>query len=117
MNEGEFINGRNGKVKTIIGSAMHFSLKNNTIPLLTTKKVAWKTCLKELLWFISGSTDNSILQNQKRTSGKSPRTIANPSNELRRRILYSTRNADHHKRCILTLAGFCGGHDGHVWFT
>ena len=64
LNEGEFINGRNGKVKTIIGSAMHFSLKNNTIPLLTTKKVAWKTCLKELLWFISGSTDNSILQNQ-----------------------------------------------------
>ena len=64
LNEGEFINGRNGKVKTVIGSAMHFSLKNNTIPLLTTKKVAWKTCLKELFWFISGSTDNSILQNQ-----------------------------------------------------
>ena len=64
LNDGEFINGRNGKVKTVIGSAMHFSLKNNTIPLLTTKKVAWKTCLKELLWFISGSTDNTILQKQ-----------------------------------------------------
>jgi len=64
LNEGEFIDGRNGKVKTVIGSAMHYSLKNNTIPLLTTKKVAWKTCLKELLWFISGSTDNSILQKQ-----------------------------------------------------
>ena len=56
--------GRNGNAKTIIGSAMHFSLENNTIPLLTTKKVAWKTCTKELFWFISGKTDNKILQEQ-----------------------------------------------------
>ena len=34
-------------------------------PLLTTKKVAWKTCLRELLWFIKGQTDNEILQQQK----------------------------------------------------
>ena len=44
---------------------MKFSLENNTIPFLTSKKLAWKTCLKELLWFISGSTDNSILNNEK----------------------------------------------------
>jgi len=56
--------GRNGNAKTIIGSAMHFSLENNKIPLLTTKKVAWKTCTKELFWFISGKTDNKILQDQ-----------------------------------------------------
>ena len=43
---------------------MRFSLANNSIPLLTTKKLAWRTCLKELLWFISGKTDNSILQQQ-----------------------------------------------------
>jgi thymidylate synthase len=56
--------GRNGNTLTIIGSAMHFDLTNNTIPLLTTKKVAWKTCIKELFWFIRGSTDNSELQEQ-----------------------------------------------------
>jgi thymidylate synthase len=56
--------GRNGNAKTVVGSAMHFSLENNTIPLLTTKKVAWKTCTKELFWFISGKTDNKILQEQ-----------------------------------------------------
>lgn len=56
--------GRNGNAKTIVGSAMHFSLENNTIPFLTTKKVAWKTCTKELFWFISGKTDNKILQDQ-----------------------------------------------------
>ena len=43
---------------------MRFSLKNGKIPILTTKKVAWKTCLKELLWFIRGETDNKILQSQ-----------------------------------------------------
>tara|TARA_Y100001937_G_scaffold99052_1_gene135269 strand:- start:54 stop:983 length:930 start_codon:yes stop_codon:yes gene_type:complete len=61
---GEKVNGRNGTTITVCGSAMHFSLENGTIPLLTTKKVAWKTCLKELLWFVSGSTSNDILQKQ-----------------------------------------------------
>ena len=31
---------------------------------MTTKKLAWKTCLKELLWFISGDTSNETLLNQ-----------------------------------------------------
>jgi thymidylate synthase len=56
--------GRNGKTKSIFGNMMRFSLKDRKIPILTTKKVAWKTCLKELLWFIKGETDNKILQSQ-----------------------------------------------------
>lgn len=64
LNEGIMIDGRNGNVKTIFGSAMHFSLENNVIPLLTTKKVAWKTCVKELFWFIKGQTSNKVLQEQ-----------------------------------------------------
>ena len=40
--------------KQYFGSAMHFDLSDNKIPILTTKKVSWKTCLKELLWFIKG---------------------------------------------------------------
>jgi thymidylate synthase len=43
---------------------MRFSLQNGKIPILTTKKVAWKTCLKELLWFIKGNTNNDILVEQ-----------------------------------------------------
>ena len=39
LNEGELIEGRNGITKTIFGSAMHFSLENNTIPLLTAPLV------------------------------------------------------------------------------
>jgi len=64
VDEGKMEYGRNGNAKTVIGSAMHFDLTNNTIPILTTKKVAWKTCAKELFWFISGKTDNALLQKQ-----------------------------------------------------
>lgn len=56
--------GRNGDTYCNVGGAMYFSLENNVIPILTTKKVAVKTCLKELLWFIKGSTNNKILKEQ-----------------------------------------------------
>ena len=55
---------RNGNVHQLFGASMRFNLEKHNIPLLTTKKIAWKSCLKELLWFISGKTDNSILQKQ-----------------------------------------------------
>jgi len=61
---GHLDEGRNGKTKSIFGQMMRFSLKDGKIPILTTKKTAWKTCLKELLWFIRGETDNNILQKQ-----------------------------------------------------
>lgn len=37
---------------------------SNSVPFLTTKLLAWKTVIKELLWFISGSTDSKILESQ-----------------------------------------------------
>ena len=65
ISDGSLEVGRNGNTYAIIGAAMRFSLENNKIPFLTTKKVAWKTCLKELLWFIRGDTNNKILTDQK----------------------------------------------------
>ena len=56
--------GRNGNTISLFGASMRFSLKEGKIPILTTKKVAWKTCLKELLWFIRGQTDNSLLKKE-----------------------------------------------------
>jgi thymidylate synthase len=64
LEEGTMEKGRNGLTKSIFGAAMHFSLENGTIPLLTTKRVAWKTCLKELLWFIRGDTSNDNLKKE-----------------------------------------------------
>jgi thymidylate synthase len=64
IENGTWEDGRNGKTKSVFGHMMRFSLKNGKIPILTTKKTAWKTCLKELLWFISGKTNNTILKDQ-----------------------------------------------------
>jgi thymidylate synthase len=64
LDNGTWEEGRNGRTKSIFGNMMRFSLSDNKIPILTTKKTAWKTCLKELLWFIRGNTDNRILQEQ-----------------------------------------------------
>ena len=64
INYGSYESGRNGKTKMIFGTVMEFTLENNIIPILTTKRVAHKTCLRELLWFIKGSTNNKELQDQ-----------------------------------------------------
>lgn len=82
IKEGIIENTRNGFTKAVFGSAMHFSLEDNIIPLMTTKKLAWKTCLKELLWFISGNTDNSVLQenNVKIWNGNASREFLDSQN-------------------------------------
>ena len=64
LNKGDTIESRNGTVKSIFGNKMEFDLSNNTLPLLTTKRVAYKTCIKELLWFIRGQTNNTLLKQQ-----------------------------------------------------
>ena len=53
--------GRNGIVLVKIGHSMRFSLADGKLPFVTKKKLAWKSCLRELLWFISGSTDARAL--------------------------------------------------------
>jgi thymidylate synthase len=64
LDNGTWEEGRNGRTKSVFGNSMRFDLTNGQIPILTTKKTAWKTCLKELLWFIRGETDNRLLQEQ-----------------------------------------------------
>jgi thymidylate synthase len=60
--EGTWESGRNGNTKALFGHMMRFDLRDGALPLLKGKRVAWKTCLKELLWFIRGSTDNRELK-------------------------------------------------------
>ena len=62
LEHGTLEKGRNGNTLSVFGSAMYFSLENGKIPLFTTKKLAWKTCFKELFWFIRGKTDNKLLR-------------------------------------------------------
>jgi len=37
--------------KALFGATMRFSLADDAIPLLTTKRVYWKTAAREMLWF------------------------------------------------------------------
>jgi dihydrofolate reductase / thymidylate synthase len=43
------------------GMQMRYSLRNNVLPLLTTKRVFWRGLAEELLWFIKGSTNANEL--------------------------------------------------------
>mgnify|MGYP002649232100 CR=1 FL=1 len=42
---------------SLFGTQSRYSLRNDVMPLLTTKRVFWKAVVEELLWFIKGSTD------------------------------------------------------------
>lgn len=71
VKNGDKVVGRNGAVLSHFGTQMRFPLtqwrenkKIDIIPFLTTKKLAWKTCSKELFWFIRGETNNELLREQ-----------------------------------------------------
>ncbi|XP_046978713.1 thymidylate synthase [Vanessa cardui] len=49
---------------SIFGAMQRYSLENNTLPLLTTKRVFVRGVLEELLWMISGNTDSKVLANK-----------------------------------------------------
>lgn len=43
--------------RALFGETLRFSLADDAIPLLTTKRVYWKTATRELLWFLTGNTN------------------------------------------------------------
>jgi len=43
--------------KSLFGAQMRFDIADDVVPLLTTKRVFWKTAARELLWFLSGETN------------------------------------------------------------
>lgn len=43
--------------RSIFGSIVRFDLSDGTMPILTTKRVYWKTAIKEMLWFLTGKTN------------------------------------------------------------
>ena len=63
INSGEKKETRNSITYSLFGEKLEFDI-SKSIPFITTKKLAWKTVIKELLWFLSGSTDNTKLLEQ-----------------------------------------------------
>lgn len=49
--------GRNGTTISVFGNMMEFDLSTGRVPFMTHKRLAWRTCLTELIWFIRGRTD------------------------------------------------------------
>lgn len=43
--------------RALFGATLRFDLGDDAVPLLTTKRVFWKTALRELLWFLTGDTN------------------------------------------------------------
>ena len=46
------------------GVQMRFSLRDDSFPLLTTKKVFWRGVAEELIWFVEGSTNAKELSDK-----------------------------------------------------
>lgn len=43
--------------RSLFGETIRFDLSEGKMPLLTTKRVYWKTATRELLWFLTGDTN------------------------------------------------------------
>ena len=48
--------------RAMFGKRLEFSLQNNRLPVMTTKRVFLKGVVKELLWFLGGATNASSLR-------------------------------------------------------
>ena len=57
---GTDVKSRAGKVRKAFGYQMRFDLQKG-FPAMTTKKLAWKAVVSELLWFLEGSNDERRL--------------------------------------------------------
>ena len=43
--------------RSLFGAMARFDLSDGTVPMLTTKRIYWKTAVKEMLWFLTGQTN------------------------------------------------------------
>jgi len=61
LDNGEDVSDRTGVgTRTVFGYQMRFDLRKE-FPAVTTKKLAWRAVVGELLWFLEGSTDERRL--------------------------------------------------------
>lgn len=56
------------------GAMMRFDLSDGSFPVYTTKRVFWKTAVKEMLWFLTGQTNIQSLLRENVGSGPTGRS-------------------------------------------
>lgn len=47
---------------SVFGRQLRFDISGTKCPIITTKKMPWKSCIEELLWFLNGCTDSKKLE-------------------------------------------------------
>ena len=50
--------------RSLFGAQMRFDLSGGRMPLITTKRIYWKTATREMLWFLTGDTNIRSLVTQ-----------------------------------------------------
>jgi len=86
LDNGEDVSDRTGVgTRSVFGYQMHFPLSYSEFPAVTTKRLAWKSVVGELLWFLEGSTDERRLAEI---------TFEKPRNDLVDKTTIWTANAD-----------------------
>jgi thymidylate synthase len=50
--------------RSVFSRQLRFDVSGGRVPFLTTKQLAWKSVLRELLFFLSGRTDTNLLEAQ-----------------------------------------------------
>lgn len=63
---------------SVFGRQMRFDLREG-FPAITTKKLAWKACVGELLWFLEGSSDERRLAEITHGTSEGKTTIWTPN--------------------------------------
>ena len=85
LDNGEPVSDRTGVgTLSVFGHQMRFNLEEH-FPAVTTKKLAWRSVVGELLWFLEGSTDERRLAEI---------TFEKPRSELTDKTTIWTANAD-----------------------
>jgi thymidylate synthase len=81
LDNGEIKDDRTGiGTHSVFGRHLRFDLRRG-FPAVTTKKLAWKACVGELLWFIEGSSDERRLAEITHGSAEGKVTIWTPNAE------------------------------------
>ena len=101
LENGEDVSDRTGVgTRSIFGHQMRFPLTYSNFPAVTTKRLAWKSVVSELLWFLEGSTDErrlaEILFEKDRSELTEKNTIWTANADVQGKAL-GYRNDNEHK--------------------